>query len=65
MSKGSFKKTNDPNFKISNNNLIKKREAIAIAKSRGMTYSQWCRSLIFAGIDAASPQERSYSEDED
>lgn len=65
MAKGSWKKTKDPEFRISNKNLRLKHEVINIAKANGMTYSQWCRSLIIKAHAAATPQERSYSEDED
>ncbi len=60
MARGSYKETNDPEFRITNKNLRLKREIINISKSKGMTYSQYCRSLIIKARNDASQQERDY-----
>jgi fructose-1,6-bisphosphatase len=64
MAKGSFDKTKTGEFRITNTNLKLKREIINIAKANQMTYSQWCRSVLIKARDAASEQERNYSEDD-
>lgn len=52
--------TKSPDFYIRNKNIKLKKEVVAIAKSYGMTYSQWCRSLIIREHAKASDAEKKY-----
>lgn len=63
MARGSSKDTDRAEFHISNSNLRLKREIVNIAKSKGLTYSQFCRQELIRIAASYPDAARNYNED--
>jgi len=63
---GSFRESDNPHIWIKNPKsfLKMKRQLGNVARSRQMTLSQLCRSVLLKTLNEASHQEKNYSDDD-
>ncbi len=63
---GSYRDSENPHIWINNPKSFQKfkRQLGNVARSRQMTLSQLCRSVLLKALNEASPQEKNYSEND-